>query len=443
MEHREVSILVTGQLSMDLYRLEYGNIGNYYILDGFFKQLRKEAPDARITTTFALSTEFCDRYLLDCIGSEPFTCLNSGDLNTARSEMALVKSGHLDPSSARSVYMQAVYNADIIIDFSGDIWGENAGLLAADHFEIGLLRMRLAQLAGKFTALMCSSPGPFSAGTIGFAKEVYQRFKYVSNREPVSTKLLEADGFDVSKTISHACPAFCFESESMEEAAALLLQNAVCGDGKKTVGFIVCGFNFLRGPHTAWPRSDAEYEPFVGSIISLLQKTEANVVLLSHSNGFKMPSEPLIPIHGSDFKHVVKMRDILSAKGFSKRITALDEIYPAKLTHAIIGKFGMLVSGRVHGAVAGWAQNVPTVVIDYGHEPKAHKLQGFSEVAGARDWIVSAVDADHMTEQIVKCWHSRADERLRLQKHTPTIKARVEAAFKGVFEAYRKSKVTK
>lgn len=442
MKQPDLSILVTGQLSMDPYRLEHGNIGNYYILDGFFRKLRKEVPDARIATTFALSTEFTARYALDCLGAELFTCLNSGGLSAARSEMALVESGHFGPNSVSSAYTQGVYNSDIIIDFSGDIWGENACLLAADRFEIGLSRIRLAQLAGKFTALMCSSPGPFSAGTRSFAKEVYQRFDYVSNREPVSTRLLEADGFDVSRTLTHACPAFCFKSDSMDEEAALLLQTGVGGSGRKMVGVIVCGFNFHRGPHTAWPRSDAEYEPFAASITSLLQKTDAHVVLLSHSNGFKMPSEPFVSLHGSDFKHVVKMRDILHAKGFSKRITALEGVYAPEMTHAIIGKFDMLVSGRVHGAVAGWAQNVPTVVIDYGHEPKAHKLQGFAEVTGAKEWIVSAADADHMAERITKCWQSRAAERSRLQKHTPTVEARVEAAFKGVFEAYRENKLT-
>ena len=32
---------------------------------------------------------------------------------------------------------------------------------------------------------------------------------------------------------------------------------------------------------------------------------------------------------------------------------------------------------RIHGAVAALSQSVPTVIIDYGHEPKAHKLIGF------------------------------------------------------------------
>ena len=50
-------------------------------------------------------------------------------------------------------------------------------------------------------------------------------------------------------------------------------------------------------------------------------------------------------------------------------------------------KLSMLVSGRIHGAVAALSQSVPTVIIDYGHEPKAHKLIGFAKVVGVQDFV--------------------------------------------------------
>ena len=52
-------------------------------------------------------------------------------------------------------------------------------------------------------------------------------------------------------------------------------------------------------------------------------------------------------------------------------------MYMIHATKTIIKNFDMLVSGRIHGAVAALSQSVPTVIIDYGHEPKAHKLIGF------------------------------------------------------------------
>ena len=73
---------------------------------------------------------------------------------------------------------------DLVIDFSGDIWGDNADFLGSDRFYVGLVKDRVAQVFAKKTVMIAGSPGPFSAGkNLEFAKEVYENFDLVTNRK--------------------------------------------------------------------------------------------------------------------------------------------------------------------------------------------------------------------------------------------------------------------
>ena len=52
------SILVTGLCTLHWGRLQYGNIGNYYIVEPLFRQLHKHFPDYKIVTTFQMDEQF-------------------------------------------------------------------------------------------------------------------------------------------------------------------------------------------------------------------------------------------------------------------------------------------------------------------------------------------------------------------------------------------------
>ena len=82
----------------------------------------------------------------------------------------------------------------------------------------------------------------------------------------------------------------------------------------------------------------------------------------------------------------------------------MDGLYDPKITKGIIANFDMLISGRVHAAVAGLSQNIPTVIIDYGHEPKAHKLQGFARVASVEQYVANPSDKNDLIRVVDNCW---------------------------------------
>jgi colanic acid/amylovoran biosynthesis protein len=279
--------------------------------------------------------------------------------------------------------------------------------------------------------MLAGSPGPFKDETLKEkAKIVYQSFDIVTNRESISTALLETEGFDVSKTHSLACPAFLFEPAPRSSVQDVLSQNGIGGDSEQpVVGFIICGWNFEEGPFDKWPRQDRDYTVFAETVEFLTEELGARVCLMSHSNGFDVPPAPFKLKHGRDYPIAKQLQSILESRGISQNVFALDGVYDTWKTKAIVGSFDMLVSGRVHAAVAALSQSVPTVVVDYGHEPKAHKLRGFAQVAGAGDYVADPSMPGDLREKIRHCWERRDDYRSYLNKHIPTVKEQAKENF--------------
>jgi len=407
-------IFIIGQCTLHWGRMEFGNIGNYYIIEPFVRELHRVFPSAEIVTTLQMSDEFCARERISVLPMEYYYGWTGNDLEIALRELEAAK--HFASTGSlplRTPYIEEVLRSDLVIDFSGDIWGANADFLGPDRFHVGLIKDRVAQLLGRPTVMLAGSPGPFNdQTTLEFAREVFSGFDLVTNRESVSTSLLAEWGFDTSKVHSLACPAFLFEPTSDVDSEVL---NEITGSGERPVaGFIICGWNFLEGPFDKWPRNDSDYDIFASAVEFMTEKLGLRVVLMSHSNGFPIPPRPFELHHGRDYPIAVQLAEVLTKRGVSKDVHVLHGVYDAWQTKAIIGRFDMLVSGRVHAAVAGLSQHVPTVIIDYGHEPKAHKLAGFADIAGVREYVADPGDPEEIRGRIESCWTRRNELREHL-----------------------------
>ena len=421
-----MNILIIGQCSLHWGRMEFGNIGNFYIMEPFLRQLHHVFPAAKIKTTFQMSERFCDDEHVEVLPMDIYYGWKNNELEAVQKELKASEGYKLTGKlSFVTPYLEAVQWADLVIDFSGDIWGDNADFLGPDRFEIGMLKDKIAKNMGKKIVMLAGSPGPFSnKDTKNLALEVYQDFDLVTNREKVSTELLKKEGFDTSKTHSLACPAFLFEPAKGESVEALLKREGLSRETRQMpiVGFILCGWNFETGPFDKWPRDDNEYIKFAENIEYLSEVLGAKVCLMSHSNGFDIPPAKFELKHGRDYPIIKQLQDVVKKRGIAKNVFSLDGIYDAWDTKAIVGSFDMLVSGRVHAAVAGLSQNVPTVIIDYGHEPKAHKLLGFATVANASEYVADPSNEDDLKMKIEKCWNSKIDYKIMLEQHIPTVK---------------------
>jgi len=404
-----MTIFVIGQCTLHWGRMEFGNIGNYYIAEPLFRELHRVFPEATIKTTLQMSKDFCDRERVVCVPMDEYYGWKDDDLILAKKEYAAAKEyAETGELKFHSPYIDECLSSDVVIDFSGDIWGKNADLVGPNRFEVGLLKDRTAQLLGKPTAMIAGSPGPFSRDDkLKLAHEVFEDFKYVSNREPVSRSVLKEYGFDVSKVADRTCPAFMFEPASDEQVEPLLAGTRLLEKSRPTIGFILCGWNMLQGPFNRTDWRDEEFTAYVEALRTFVKKYDVNICLMSHSNGFEIPPKPFKMLRGRDYVIVAQLFNILKNTDIADHVELLDGVYPAKETKAIIRRFDMLVSGRVHGAVAGLSQNVPTVIIDYGHEPKAHKLRGFAAVANVSQYVAVPGAENDLLAKMELVWNNR------------------------------------
>ncbi|MFC4991187.1 polysaccharide pyruvyl transferase family protein [Rubritalea tangerina] len=417
------TILVTGQCTLHWGRLEYGNIGNYYVAEPLFRELRKVFPDAEVRTTFQMSDAFCEREGITRLPMELYYGWDDLDLETAEREYQITKSfaegGQL---AEQTPYIEEVLNCDLFVDFSGDIWGDNADLVGPNRFYIGLLKDRVAQLLGKKTAMIAGSPGPFTnPNTLPLAQEVFKNFDVVTNREEISIKVLRDQGFEIDHVHSCACPAFLFEPSSVEVISSLLEAEGLMQNKRPAIGFVLCGWNMTEGPYTKWPRDDAEYDEFTQLVGHVLESTDADIYFMSHSNGFELPPNFKL-IQGRDQPFAQQMYEIALKQGWEKRVHVVGATFLPPQMKGVLGNLDALISGRVHAAVGALAQNVPTLVIDYGHEPKAHKLRGFARVAGVEEFLVDPADVDKMKAKFSKMWDNREQIHDELRERMKVVR---------------------
>jgi len=417
-------ILIIGQTSLHWGRMEFGNIGNYYIIEPFVRELHRVFPNAEIRTTLQMSDDFCNK---EKIVRLPLNLYYSWDddgyLNYSINELgtAIVISS-TNEKPLLTPYIKEVLKSDLVIDFSGDIWGDNADLVGDNRFIIGLIKNRIPQLLGKKTAMLAGSPGPFKKHNNKFTYEVFNHFDLVTNREPISTVYLKENEFDIANVKDLACPAFLFEPESEDNMRYIFDENCM-NNYKPKVGFIICGWNLLTGPYDKWPVQDYELDVYVKAIEYLTNELKTNVFLMSHSNGFELPPNFKVT-QGRDYPYAKRLYEILEKIGGidMSQVSLLKGIYNPRETKAIIGKFDMLISGRVHAAVAALSQNIPTVIIDYGHEPKAHKLKGFAKVAEVDEYLVNPSTGSELIDKIHNCWCNRQQIKKHLISRIPIVK---------------------
>lgn len=421
-----MKILVIGQTSLHWGRMEFGNIGNFYVMDPFFKELKRVFPNAQVKTTIQMSEGFCAENGLITLPLDLYYSWDDSDYLTKcfteyGKAMLYNKTGTMENPSA---FIQEVMDSDLVIDMSGDVWGDNADFAGENRFLIGLLKDRVAQLLKKNVVMIAGSPGPFEShkDLLPFIKEVFEGFDFVTNRERLSVDVLQRYGINTYMVRSYACPAFLFEGTPNSEIEEIIHKENIVTSRQKTVGVIICGWNLSEGPYSKWPRADSEYSVFAEMVEFLVNELELGVVLLSHNNGFERTPDFKL-VHGRDFPIAKQLFEYVIHRGnvSPEKIHLVDNVYTPKQMKTLISHFDMLISGRVHGSVAGLSQAVPTVLIDYGHEPRAHKIRGFAQLLGVEEYLADPSSIHDLKIKITNCYENSDAYRKHLKTTIPTI----------------------
>lgn len=428
-------VLVSGLATLHWGRIEYGNIGNYYIVVPLFRKLHEFFPNAEIVTTLQLTDEFCEK---EKIIKLPWECYyawreDAVDTKEAFEELGIAQvycsTGEL---LRRTRFIDEVMASDLIINFSGDMWGDNSSGMGENRFLVDLLKFRTAQLLNKKTVMFASSPGPVTEKeTLGLAKQVYNHFDLVVNREAFSINIMKEAGFDISNTYSCACPAYLFGKTYYPESVdhQIIIQNEKITHDAKNIGFILATYSLPGSSFDNWERSNDDFKDYIDLIEYIINEKHERVILISHSNGFELPPD-FKRIHWRDYKMITQLYEILEKRGNidMKYLWKVDHLYNPWEMHTLIGELDMLISGRVHGAVAGLEQAVPTLAFDYKNGPLAHKMYGFFEVIGMQDFVIPRDDFDFI-KYFNKVYNHLEEISLQLKINLKVVEEKVEDGF--------------
>jgi colanic acid/amylovoran biosynthesis protein len=430
-------ILVTGLTTLHWGRMEFGNVGNYYIIAALFPELLKVFPDAQITTTLQLSDEFLKLYNLKMLPLESYYAWreNDEDLHFALEEYAIAFIYHETGCLVNETkYIKEVLKSELIIFLHGDMWGDNADANGSNRFFVDILKTRIAQLLGKRTVMLASSPGPVSEEkTLSLAKIVYAGFELVANREDHSKTILADAGFDVSKTFNYACPSFLFgkhlypktvDVEKLYKEAGIPLQT-----GCKNIGVIPSTYSFSGTSFDQWKWVEQDFESFIEIIEHIVNMKGDNVILIPHAYGFKFTPN-FERIHWRDYKMLCQIYDLLKERGNidMEHVFRLDSLQYPWEAHAFLGRLDMLVSGRVHGSVASLSQCVPTMAISYKSGPLPHKMLAFYELVGMGRFVVSRKETSFIP-CFEKLYNNLDFISKELARNVPKARRRALAAF--------------
>jgi len=114
-----------------------------------------------------------------------FYSWSDNDLSNSYKELGIAYIYNTTGKLASSTpYIEEVMKSDLVVDFSGEMWGYHAELVGKDRFLVGLLKDRVSSITDKPVVMLAGTQGPFTdEKTREFAKQVFKNFKLVANRE--------------------------------------------------------------------------------------------------------------------------------------------------------------------------------------------------------------------------------------------------------------------
>ena len=429
-------ILVTGLCTLHWGRLQYGNIGNYYIVEPLFRQLHKHFPDYKIVTTFQMDEQFANNEKIEVLPMDMYYAWGDQDVTNAYKDVETAEKvvKHID--TQLTPWVENLLHCEYVINVSGDMWGDNAEHVGHKRFLVDCLKMRAAQILHKKTILYAVTPGPFSGEEKQLAKEVFNKFDLVVIREKVSRDNLIKWGLSVNHVVWAPCPSFLFEanenykSKWTEEIEKSHAQN------RKVIGITFGGFNMPYGPYDMWPRADEQYQVFADLAEYVINVLKGDIVIFSHTNGFDLPPHFKLKC-GRDYLILEQFYHILLEKNskYEEHIKLINEpLLPCDIKK-VIGGLDMLITGRVHASVAATSQCIPTVYIEYDRRViYSDKMTGFSAQLGMEEFVCEPQNGEHLKEKVTECFNHIEDIKKRLKKKIPTIQQKAQDAFELIKE---------
>jgi len=412
---KEPKILIIGLCALPMGTMER-QLGNLAILIPMIKTIKEAVPDARISTSLQLSEGFCREHGITCLDIKSLykPVPSSGVValvDYLRSGLWSVLRKYLKINAKFLIggrKLKEFREADIVLDFSGDTFGDMAHPLHLMKHSCDILSVLHL---GKPYYMYAASPGPFSTGMRMFlAKKALNKMTLITSREPRAYETIKQSNLTRVPVIRAACPAFLLEPASEERAKEILSKEGIKRSDRPLVGVSVCGFNFstelVSKDKYKERRTEEEMEPVLGIIRHLLdEQLNMDVMLIPH---VYRTDDLGNYVAGPDTRINEQIYDTLQGKEekYGDQLQFFRGFYKPNEIKSVIGQCDMFVSGRIHAGVGAMSQAIPTILLAYGI-----KFFGFARLVGQErfvsDGLAGKMDAEDVISKIDDAWKNR------------------------------------
>ncbi len=312
----------------------------------------------------------------------------------------LEKIGVKVPFFLRNQEIQAIKNADIVIDLSGDTITEDYGPhVTYSH----LLPLLIAQALHTPTYICAQSIGPFML-TRWLVKRTLKRCSGVSAREDVTYEYLKSLGIPAAKLFRESDMAFLLNPVPSKEAKAILKKEKI-NPSRPLLGVTVS--NIIRDRYNSKNSSGFE-EHFAGVADRAINELHVDVLFLGHVTG---PSE------SKDDRIVA--RNVIEKMKHKDNVFLLRGNYSPQELKGVISQCKLFLGSRMHSNIGALSTYVPTLALGY-----SHKTIGIMGSAGMEKYVLAGEELteNRLFDALQQLSNNAPGIRKKLEETIPKIK---------------------
>ena len=411
-------LFVTGSCSTSLGSWEK-QLGNAAIFLGLSVLVRRELSDVELRTKYRLSETFAHSTGIQpvegaaprkSILAEAFRLLGCLGAVAAWRAIRLITGRHATWLLFDGL-LREYWSSDLIIDISGDTYGDNIPLLPMLKHS---LELSFAFALGKPVIYMANSPGPFSGWLSRWVSaRVLSRMSVIAFREPESRERLSGHPIGAPQ-LTTACPAFYLEIGNDAAHESLMSAEGIPQDGRPRIGITLCGHNLHSRKTWGDPETLEDLDYLLPVLRWLHDDVGASLVFVPHV--YRMSADKGGYQQGPDHKILNHVVQKLRANRDEMRAYIVNGIYSPSTIKRFLGSLDLYLTGRLHAGVAALSQGVPTILLAYGH-----KHTGFARLLKQEARVFSIYDEEALQALVQSTWAERASIRALLEAISPSV----------------------
>jgi colanic acid/amylovoran biosynthesis protein len=336
--------------------------------------------------------------ITDCLTKPPQT----------RSEKLRAKISRLyrPPSAGYKAVVDALKKASVVIASGGDVFSSDYGALQRH-----LLPLEIALNAGVPVVFLAQSIGPFKQKSDADAwTAIARRCQLITVREKISYNYITEDlGLSKDLVKFTADPAFLLAPSSPEQVASMLGFYGIKQDRPIIALGVSQGISRYAGCNY-----DQHLKAWYEVVQLLLNELDAEVVLVPHVQEIAANNDDRILA-----TNLIRLLD------FNPRVHLMSADHSASEFKGLISACDLVISERMHAAIAGLSSGVCTIAVGYSIKAEGIMVNLLGEEPlknGLLIPIQQFLDPDAIRSSIHFAWKQRQEIVEQLQATLPQIK---------------------